>query len=85
MQLCVSNYLLSLIVPSDVCNWVALSTTIYIGRVPIYVSMYGYILLPWLIDQIFEKTSAKLVYLVMIVLYFVYFYYQMELVWGLLG
>lgn len=63
----------------------SVTSGIYIGRVPIYVSLYGYILLPWLIDQIFEKTSAKLVYLVMIVLYFMYFYYQMQLVWGLLS
>lgn len=61
---------------------VALRTTIYIGRLPIYTTLHGYILLPWLIDQIFEKSSVALVRLMMIGLYILFFYYQMHFTWN---
>ena len=43
---------------------------IYIGRLPIYTTLQGYIAVPWLIDNIFEKKSAKLVSGLMILLFF---------------
>ena len=55
---------------------------IYVGRLPIYTSLYGYMLLPWVIDQIFEKNSAILVKVLMIVCYLGFFYYQMHFTWG---
>lgn len=39
--------------------------------------------LPWLIDQIFEKASARLVKLMMVVCYVGFHYYQMEIIWKL--
>jgi transmembrane protein EpsG len=42
----------------------------------------GYISLPWLIDNMFTKNSARVVKLIMIVAYFVYFYYQMFIIWA---
>ena len=62
---------------------VALRTTIYIGRIPIYTTLHGYMVLPWLIDQIFEKASARLVKLMMVVCYVGFHYYQMEIIWKL--
>lgn len=62
---------------------VALNTTIYIGRLPIYCSLYNYILLPWIIDRVFEKRSVKLVMLIAMACYMVYYYYQMHICWGL--
>lgn len=56
---------------------------ILIGRLPIYFSLYGYILLPWLIQHIFTDKSAKLVQLCMVGGYLVFYYYQMHLTWGL--
>ena len=56
---------------------------IYIGRIPIYFSLYNYILLPYEVETIFTKPSAKVVYLLMIVFYLFYFYYQTSTVWGL--
>ena len=57
---------------------------IFIGRLPIYCSMYGYILLPWEIKHLFKRQMRTTIYAVAIVCYFVFFYYQMHFVWGLL-
>lgn len=54
---------------------------IYIARLPIYFSLFNYILLPWIIERFFEKNSAKLVYLALICCYMGYYYYQMHIVW----
>lgn len=60
---------------------VALRTCIYVGRLPIYTTLHGYMVLPWVIDQVFEKPSARLIKLMMVVLYVGFFYYQMH-TWG---
>lgn len=57
---------------------------IFIGRLPIYFSLYGYILLPWLIKHMFTEKSAKLVQLGMVGAYLVFYYYQMHFAWGLI-
>lgn len=57
---------------------------IFLGRLPIYTSLYGYILLPWLINEVFEEKSQKIVYIGMIIAYLIFYYYQMHLTWGLL-
>lgn len=62
----------------------AVTSGIYFGRLPIYTSLTGYILLPWLINHIFEKKSAFLVKCMMYGFYFLFFYYQMHFAWGLL-
>lgn len=57
---------------------------IFMGRLPIYVSMYSmYILLPWEIENIFSKRSAKLVTSGIVILFSAFFWYQMH-AWGLL-
>lgn len=40
--------------------------------------------LPWLIDQIFEKASARLIKVMMVGFYLAFHYYQMQIIWGLL-
>lgn len=57
---------------------------IFIGRLPIYTSLTGYILLPWLIDHMFEKKSAGIIKIIMMLLYVLFFYYQMHFSWKLL-
>ncbi len=57
---------------------------IYIGRLPIYCSLYSYILLPWLLKNMFTKNSQRLLYIIMIGAYMVFFYYQVHYAWGLL-
>lgn len=56
---------------------------IFIGRLPIYASLYGYILLPWEIEHIFTKESRKIVYILMVISYLMFYYYQFHFGWGL--
>lgn len=56
---------------------------IFIGRMPVYFSLYNYMLLPSIIQRTFEKRSAKLVWLMVMGCYMVYYYYQMHVVWGI--
>ena len=58
---------------------------VYIGRIPIYTTLHGYMVLPWLLDQIFEKQSARLIKVMMVGLYVAFYYYQMEIIWELLS
>lgn len=56
---------------------------IYIGRVPIYASLYNYILLPWVIENIFTPRTSRLISFMMILCYLGFYVYQMHLTWGL--
>lgn len=60
------------------------SSGIYVGRLPIYVSLGSYIAMPWLIDNMFTKSSARLVKMAMISGYLVFFYFQMHVAWNLI-
>lgn len=62
----------------------SVSSGIYIGRLPIYTTLQGYMALPWIIDQIFEKHSAKLVRSMMYGAYLAFFYFQMHFAWGVI-
>lgn len=55
---------------------------IYVGRIPIYFSLYNYILLPWEVDNLFTKRSAWVLKIIMIGFYAIYCYYQMVISWG---
>ena len=57
---------------------------VYIGRLPIYFSLYNYILLPWEINHIFTERSKRLIYILMIGAYLVFYYYQMHFAWSML-
>lgn len=61
----------------------AFSNGLFLGRLSIYTSTYNYILLPWEIENIFTKSSARLIYVVMIVCYLAFYYYQVVITWGL--
>lgn len=63
----------------------AVTSGIYIGRIPIYTTLHGYVVLPWLIDKIFEKQTARLIKVLMIGCYVGFYYYQIEMVWNLLS
>ena len=62
----------------------AFTSGIYIGRLPIYMSLYGYILLPWLLDHMLTRESSRVAKGMMIVLYLLFFYYQMHTAWHML-
>ena len=55
---------------------------IYIGRLPIYTTLMGYMALPWLINHMFNRDSARLIKTAMVLLYTVFYYYQTYFTWG---
>ena len=57
---------------------------IFLGRLPIYTSLYSYILLPWEIENLFIRESKRLMYVAMIVGYLGFYYYQMHVGFRLL-
>ena len=60
------------------------SSGIYVGRLPIYTTLQGYAVVPWLIDHSFTKQSARIVTAGLIVGYLAFFYYQMHFSWNFL-
>lgn len=56
---------------------------LFLGRIPIYFSLYNYILLPWIVERVFTKRSAVVIYISMICFYLFYYYYQIHIRWGL--
>ena len=61
----------------------SVTSGIYIGRLPIYTTLQGYIALPWLIEHTFDKRSAKLVRLLLIGFFSAFFCYQTFVIWRL--
>jgi transmembrane protein EpsG len=55
---------------------------IFIGRLPIYCSLYGYILLPWEIENCFTRYSKRVIMCILVVMYIVYYFYQLR-TWGI--
>ena len=55
---------------------------IYVGRLPIYTTFYGYMSLPWIIDIVFEKLTARFIKVMMIICFLGFFYIQMHSIWG---
>lgn len=49
---------------------------ILIGRLPIYMSLYNFILLPYLIKELFEYKSYKIMCVILICAYYIYFFVQ---------
>lgn len=62
----------------------SVTSGIYVGRLPIYTTFYGYMALPWMLEQIFEKNSKQFVLVMMVLFYIAFYYYQMGATWGLL-
>lgn len=55
---------------------------IYIGRLPIYFSLYSYILLPWEISRIFSKNLSNLITFFLYLCYIGFFCYSVFITWG---
>lgn len=56
------------------------SSGILIGRLPIYFELTGYALIPWLLDNVYGERDGKLLRVLCIAFYCIFFYFQ---VWGL--
>ena len=76
------------------CNMAIMTTSLYlvsmvtsgifIGRLPIYCSLYSMgILLPWEIRHIFSGDSEAAVRVTAVLAFLFFFYYQMHVAWGL--
>lgn len=57
---------------------------VFIGRLPIYCSLFCNILLPWELEHVFSEKTKPFAFAGIIILYLVFYYYQMQLSWGLL-
>ena len=60
------------------------SSGILMGSIPIYFSLSNYILIPWLMEKVFDHDSAVLLKVIFIAVYSLFFIYQCGPVWGLL-
>ena len=66
--------------------WIVSMVTsgIYIGRLPIYVNLFNYILYPYLLeDCISDKRQSQIIWLVIVVTYLLFYYYQVHITWRL--
>ena len=54
---------------------------IYIGRLPIYCELYNLILIPWLINHVYEK-DKRILTVSLYILYLIYYIYQLFVSWG---
>lgn len=55
---------------------------IFIGRIPIYFSLFNYILLPWELKYLSERHSAILMQVLMVIGYLTFYYYSMHYAWS---
>lgn len=54
----------------------------YIGRLPIYCSLYNYILFPYIINHYFEGHLRRYLFVGVIILYLAFYYVQMHVFWS---
>ena len=62
----------------------AVTSGIYIGRIPIYTTFPGYVVAVWLLERMFTRDSVRIAKIAFVGAYLVFFYYQMHLTWGLI-
>lgn len=84
------NPMINLSVNTSICATAiyiisSFTSGIFIGRLPAYFLYLGMgVLLPWEIEHIFTKESQIFVRIIAVLLYSLFFYYQMHFAWGLL-
>lgn len=57
---------------------------VFLGRLPIYVSLFSYILLPWEIDNLFSGDTGRIVKMIAVLVYLGFYYYAMHFQNGLI-
>lgn len=57
---------------------------ILVGAIPIYFSLANYVLIPWLLEEVFESRSKAFLEMIFLGVYTAFFYYQCGPTWGLL-
>lgn len=84
------NPMINLSVNASICAFgifliSSYTSGIFIGRLPSYFLFWGTgILLPWEIEHLFTTDSKKLIQVVAVVAYSIFFYYQMHITWGIM-
>lgn len=51
---------------------------IFLGRLPIYCSLYGYVLLPWELENVFGQGNGRIIKLATVIGYILFYYYGMH-------
>ena len=59
------------------CYIVGMFTTGVVGRLPIYFQIFNWILIPWLLNNVFDENMKKIVIFSCIIGFILYFYYDM--------
>ncbi len=80
INLCVNLSIIS----TGVYIFSSFTSGILVGALPIFFSLANYILLPWLIREVFDSGSAVFLEILFVGVYTFFFYYQMGPTWGLL-
>ena len=57
---------------------------ILMGSIPIYFSLSNYILIPWLLREVFDRDSTVFIEAIFVLVYSAFFYYQCGPTWHLL-
>ena len=58
---------------------------IFLGRAICYSAIFSTpILLPWEIEHVFTRESARLIRIAMVICYIAFFYFQMHITWGIM-
>lgn len=55
---------------------------IYLGRIPIYFTLYNYILIPWEVKTFFRKENQQIIFVGFIITYIVFYVFQI-ITWGI--
>ena len=73
------NYSLNMSLMTTAFYIVSMFTSgLFFGRMPIYFSLFNYILLPWEIKHFFGEVEQRFIYIIMIVMYFAFYLIQMN-------
>lgn len=59
------------------CYVVGMFTSGVVGRIAVYFQVFNYLLLPWLLRNAFNEDERKVVSVLCVIIFIVYFYYDM--------
>ena len=69
------SFLVSMSIVSALLYFISsLTGGILIGRIPVYFDMFNIILIPWLIENMFERKSSIIMYIVVAICYLTFFH-----------
>lgn len=71
------NFMINSSIITTSCFIAGMFTSGIMGRLPIYFQMFNYILLPWIFKNVLKDDEKKLIPLVCMVIFFLYFLYDM--------